>query len=189
MPNRLISRQRVPFAEEGENTFGLAVIKEVWETECGQKTYWKYDLPDAVQIFALTTDGQLIAILEFQPGVGTEYLHLPGEMMKEGETPLDAATRGLLEETGYEAGPAKLLSVILENSARSDRAIHIVFIKDCKKSQRENEVGIKTVLLSPRDFWSHLMQYFTTSPSHKHGAGAALKASVLAFQELGLFGF
>ncbi|OFZ54711.1 MAG: hypothetical protein A3D92_04370 [Bacteroidetes bacterium RIFCSPHIGHO2_02_FULL_44_7] len=186
MPKKLLSREEVPFAEAGENTFGLAIVKEVWEMDRREKTYWKYSLPNTVQIFALTTEGQIIAISEFQPGVGADYLHLPGETMEQGETPLEAATRGLVEETGYEAGPLKLLSSILENSGRSDRLVHIVLITDCKKSKEEAEKGIKTVLLPPSEFWNRLMQYFGTNPDCKNGGGNTLKATTLAFQALDL---
>ena len=186
MLKKLLSRREVPFAEAGENTFGLSIVKEVWETERERKTYWKYSLPDTVQIFGITVEGYIIAISEFQPGVGADYLHLPGETMEQGEAPLEAATRGLLEETGYEAGQAKLLSSILENSGRSDRLVHVVLITDCKKSEREGEKGIKTVLIPPSEFWNRLMQYFATNPDHKHGGGNTLKAMVLAFNQLDL---
>jgi len=186
MSKKLLSREEVPFAPSNENTFGLSIVKEVWETERGQKTYWKYSLPDTVQIFGFTAEGQIIAISEFQPGVGVDCLHLPGETMKQGETPIEAAARGLLEETGYKAGSVKLLSSILENSGWSGRLVHIVLIVDCKKSEQEAEKGIKTVLLSPSEFWNRLMQYFATNPDRKHGGGNTLKATVLAFNQLGL---
>lgn len=184
MSKKLLLREEVPFALSNENTFGLSIVKEVWETEQGEETYWKYSLPNTVQIFGVTAEGQVIAISEFQPGVGADYLHLPGETMEKGETPLAAAARGLLEETGYEAGPVKLLSSILENSGRSDRLVHIVLITNCKKGELEGEKGIKTVLLPPGEFWDRLMQYFAMNPDRKHGGGNTLKATALAFRKL-----
>lgn len=186
MPKKLLSREEKPFAEPGENTFGLSVVKETWGTDRGEKIYWKYSLPNAVQIVALTTEGKLVAISEFQPGVGADYLHLPGETMEPGETPLDAATRGLLEETGYKSDSVELLTSILENSGRSDRLIYIVLAVNCTKSDCMGEKGIKTVLFEPKDFWSRLMHYFLTNPGHKHGGGNTLKATAVAFNKLGL---
>lgn len=185
MSRKLLSREEVPFAPPSENTFGLSIVKEVWETERGQRAYWKYSLPNTVQIFGVTAAGEVIAVSEFQPGVGADYLHLPGETMEQGETPLPAAVRGLLEETGYAAGSAKLLSSILENSGRSDRLVHIVLATACKKSEREGEREIKVVLLRPGEFWNRLLQYFASNPDCKHGGGNTLKAAALAFQELG----
>ena len=189
MTKKLLSREEAPFAPLSEKTFGLSIVKEVWETEEGEKTYWKYSLPNTVQIFGVTTKGQIIAISEFQPGVGTEYIHLPGETMEQGETPIEAAIRGLLEETGYKADSTKLLSSILENSGRSDRLVYIVLALNCEKIERETEKGIKTVLLSPNEFWTRLMQYFATNPDYKHGGGNTLKATVLAFNAFNQLGF
>src|SRR3989339_291921 len=187
MSKKFLSREEVPFGPP-QHTFGLRIVKEVWYDENGVREYWKYSLPDAVQIFGLTTEGLVVAISEFQPGVGVDYLHLPGETMEWGETPLKAAVRGLFEETGYlaETESVKLLSTILENSGRSDRLVHILLATNCKKSEHQGEKGIKTVLLSPSEFWNRLMQYFVTSPDHKHGGGNSLKATALAFSELGL---
>lgn len=186
MARQLLSRTQIPFAPVDENTYGLEIWKEVWKTKRGEETYWKYSLPDGVQIFALTTGGKVIAISEWQPSVGADYLHLPGETMEKGETPLEAAVRGLREETGYEAGQTKLLSSILENSGKSDRLGYVVLMTNCKKTEQEGEAEIKTVLLSPSEFWNCLMQYFAMNPESKHGGGNTLKATVLALNQLGL---
>jgi ADP-ribose pyrophosphatase YjhB (NUDIX family) len=183
---RLLSRETIPFTEKSENTFGLEIVRESWETGNEKRVYWKYALPDAVQIFALTTKKKVIAISEFQPGVGTDYVHLPGETMEEGESPLQTADRGLLEETGYHAGSMKLMSSILENSGRSDRLIHMVLAFDCYQTENGGEQGISTTLLDPQDFWEQLMEYFSKNPEGRHGGGNTLKVAVLALHELQL---
>lgn len=185
MAKELISRDSVPFADVNDNTFGLSIVKEVWATDRGEKTYWKYSLPNTVQLFPITTEGKIVAISEFQPGVGTDYIHLPGETMEEGEQPIKTARRGLQEEVGYEAGSLRLLTSILENSGRSDRLIHFVLALDCKKINQENEEGIQTILLEPKDFWDRLMQYLLTNPESRHGGANTLKITTLAFRELG----
>ncbi len=186
MPKRLVSRTEMPFAPLGTNTYGLLVLKEVWETEKGEKIYWKYSLTDSVQIFGFTKKKKIIAISEFQPSVGTNYLHLPGETMEEGETPLDAARRGLLEETGYNAGSVELLSSIFENTGRSNRLIHCILALDCEKSEQVGEDDIIATLFDPWNFWDCLMKYFLTNPEKKHGGGNTLKTTILAFQKLDL---
>lgn len=186
MPKKLISRQEIPFAQPSENTYGLKIVKEVWQTDRGEKIYWKYSLPNTVQIFACTTNGKIIAISEFQPGVGADYVHLPGETMEEGESPVETARRGLLEETGYEAGLVKVLSSILENSGRSDRLVHIVMALDCVESNQAAEAGIDTILLDAKDLWGRLMQFFSTNPESKHGGANTLKAAALGLHEFGL---
>ena len=134
----------------------------------------------------MTEKGLVIAVSEFQPGVGTDYLHLPAETMERGESPLETARRGLLEETGFETGSAELLSSILENSGRSDRLVHIVLATGCRKTDREGEEAIQTTLISPSNFWHHLIGYFGADPVAKHGGGNSLKAAALALERLGL---
>ena len=185
MSKKFVSRTEVPFAEDGENTFGLKVFREVWSVNGREKIFWKYGLPDSVQIFAMTTNGEVIAISEFQPSVGLDYLHLPGETFDPGETdPLVVADRGLLEEVGYQAGSRELLSSVLENSGRSDRLIHIVLMRECVKVSW-SEPGIVSVLMSPDDFWTELLSYFETAPASPHGGGNTLKATALALDKLG----
>lgn len=179
----------MPFAPMGENTFGLSIIREVWQTEAGEEVYWKYYLPDVVQIFAMTNyqEAKIVAVSEFQPGVGTNYLHLPGETMEPNETPLQTAERGLLEETGYKATTQPiLLSSIMENSSRSDRLVHCVLILSCEKIQK-GEKDIQVVLLSPSQLWYRIFQYFTANRESNHGGGNTLKTVFLAFNWLGLF--
>lgn len=185
MARKRISQEDVPFASASENTFGLRVVREVWVTDKGQEIRWKYALPDGVQIVGCTSEGKVIAISEFQPAVGVDYLHFPGETMKEGEDPLTAGHRGLLEETGFAAESVELVSSILQDSGKSDRKIHIVLARNCMKVQ-EGEEGIQTLLLDPADFWDRLLAYFLTNPSGKHGGGNSLKAAALVFHAMGL---
>jgi ADP-ribose pyrophosphatase YjhB (NUDIX family) len=176
-------REEVPFAPQEEPTYGLKILKETWTDSNGKETiYWKYGLPDSVQIFALTKDNKVIGIHEFQPGVGSSYSHIPGETMEQGEKVLEAAGRGLTEETGYRAGKLEELSAILENSGRSDRLIHIVLATDCEKVG-EGEKEVKLELETIPDFWKKLMTHFREEG--KLGGGNTLKAAVLALHKIG----
>ncbi len=182
--SEMINRREIPLATEGENTFGLKVHREEWNTPSGHKVYWKYDLPDVAQIMGLTPDKKIIAISEFQPGVGGEYFHLPGETLKNGECPTAAAGRGLLEETGYKAGTILLLSSVLQDSGRSDRLIHLCLAFGCMKIQ-EGEKGIAVKLVEPNIFWRALMHNFLDKSTVRHGGGNTLKLATLAFYSLG----
>lgn len=186
MPKTLLESIPMPFAPAGTKTYGFEVVQEVWDVNGEKKVYWKYRLPNMVQIVPLTPDGQIIGISEWQPNVGADYLHLPGETFDEDETnPLVVAERGLLEETGYESKRIILLSTILENSGRSDRLIHICLARECAK-KTDCEKGIKAKLFSPQAFWQEMMQYFFANAGTKHGGGNTLKAITLAYQHLGL---
>ncbi len=187
---RRMSRREVVFAA-GENTYGLKVFVEEWRTGSGKaKTYWKYGLPDGVQVFGITEDDKIIAVEEFQPGVGSRYLHLIGETLEEVEQAqgvpgaITAAGRGLREEAGFEADSLEYLSAIAENSSKSDRLIHFVIAHGCRRTG-EGEAGIHVRLVEPFELWRSMMAYFMERlPAH--GGGNSLKLMALAFDHLGL---
>jgi 8-oxo-dGTP pyrophosphatase MutT (NUDIX family) len=59
----------------------------------------EYD--DEIMIFALTKRQEVVLIKQYRHGVQQAILELPGGSVDEGETPLEAAKRELMEETGY----------------------------------------------------------------------------------------
>lgn len=186
----LVEKREIDFAP-GENTWGLQIFRETWkDVKTGKEdVYWKYGLPDGVQIFALTKNWDVIAVTEERNGI--TYTHCVGETMEEHELPatpesiLKTANRGLLEETGYQAGSLEILCSILENSRKSERLIHHVLAQDCVPVGIPEE-HIQVNLYEPFWFWTLLLEYLLTDPFSKHAGGNTLQAATLAFHRLGL---
>ena len=61
------------------------------------------DGPDWINVIPILPDGQVLFVRQWRYGVAAETLEIPGGMSDEGEEPLEAAERELLEETGYKA--------------------------------------------------------------------------------------
>ena len=70
------------------------------------------ECPEWVNVVALTEDRQAIMVRQFRHGVRCAGLEFPGGMVDPGESPLAAARRELLEETGYEASEWRELGFV-----------------------------------------------------------------------------
>src|SRR5881394_1416482 len=69
-----------------------------------ERDFFIVDCGDWCNIVPLTRDGHVVMVRQQRHGVGQETLELPGGMVDATDpSPLEAARRELLEETGYRA--------------------------------------------------------------------------------------
>lgn len=73
--------------------------------------FYVLELADWVNVIPVTSDGQVVMVRQYRHGIREVTLEVPGGLVGPGDTPLEAAHRELLEETGYEAGDIKLIGV------------------------------------------------------------------------------
>ena len=66
--------------------------------------YYVLEYPDWVNIIAITKEGKMIMERQYRHALGNTCYELPCGVIEAGETPLEAAKRELLEETGYAGG-------------------------------------------------------------------------------------
>lgn len=107
-----------------------------WEQELfnGKKEIFeKIKRPDTVNVIPVTTDGKIVISKQKQPGT-TPFLGGLGGRIDEGESPLQAAKRELLEEAGMEANEYVLWDAI-QPSDKIEWAIYSFIAKGCKKIQ------------------------------------------------------
>lgn len=86
--------------------------------------------PEVSCVFALTKDKKVIVAKQFRPGPEKTLWELPGGMVDKGENEIKAATRELLEETGYK-GRIKYLGKCY-TSAYNTTIIHSFLVTDCQ---------------------------------------------------------
>lgn len=86
--------------------------------------YYVLEYPDWVNVIAITKDGEFIMEKQYRHGLGVESIELPCGVMEEGEDPMTAAQRELLEETGYAGGEWSKLMTISANPGSMSNLTH-----------------------------------------------------------------
>ncbi len=87
-----------------------------------------------VTILALTKDRQAVLIRQYRHGVQKVIVELPGGAMdEEDESPLAAAKRELLEETGYASERFVQVGMVSPNPANQTNLIHSFLALDAER--------------------------------------------------------
>ena len=86
--------------------------------------YYVLEYPDWVNVIAITKDGQFVMERQYRHAARKISLELPCGVMEEGETPLEAAQRELLEETGLGGGQWKKLMELSPNPSAMSNTTH-----------------------------------------------------------------
>ena len=110
----------------------------------GQVASWDVLLGGrTVALVAITEDGQVLLARQYRPGPGRVLLELPGGKVDDGEDVLAAASRELLEETGYSAGEMQLAGQTwLAAFAAHER--YAVIAKGCRLVPEQERAAHKT---------------------------------------------
>ena len=88
--------------------------------------------PNWVQVLALTPKQDLILVRQFRFGSATLSIETPAGLIETNETPIEAAQRELLEETGYIGDSAHIIGTCRPNPALQDNLAYFVFIENCQ---------------------------------------------------------
>jgi 8-oxo-dGTP pyrophosphatase MutT (NUDIX family) len=129
--------------------------KDVCKREDGTviPAYYVVELPPSVLVFALVEDEKVLMIKQYRHPVKEISIEFPGGFIDEGETPLDAAKREMLEETGYVFSSYEYLGKIAANPGVLNNYTHFFLAKNVlqKKEQqleKTEEIAIKFYSIS-----------------------------------------
>jgi ADP-ribose pyrophosphatase len=75
----------------------------------GEEPYYSLKLPDYTVVVAITEEQRVLIVRQYRPAVERDTLEFPSGLVDAGETPLEAARRELLEETGHQGGEWEVL--------------------------------------------------------------------------------
>lgn len=95
--------------------------------------YYVLEYPDWVNIIAVTEEGDMVMERQYRHGLGNTCFELPCGVIEAGETPLQAAQRELLEETGYAGGHWQEWMVLSPNPATSTNLAHSFLVTGARK--------------------------------------------------------
>jgi len=88
---------------------------------------------DWCNVVPLTEDGDVVMIKQFRHGTREITLEIPGGIIDPGDpSPLDAARRELLEETGYDAASVEPIGKIHPNPAIQSNTCHTFVARGCR---------------------------------------------------------
>jgi 8-oxo-dGTP pyrophosphatase MutT (NUDIX family) len=93
--------------------------------------YYVLDAPNWVNIIAITEQNELVMVRQWRHGTAAVELEIPAGALEAGEDPVAAATRELLEETGYSPKKAHLLGEARPNSAIQSNHCFTVLCEGC----------------------------------------------------------
>jgi ADP-ribose pyrophosphatase len=100
--------------------------------------YVALQVPDWVNVVAITVDRQLVLVRQYRHGIDGLSLEIPAGMVEQGEDPLAAMRRELAEETGYVAESWQKLGSVHANPAYQDNVCHHFLALDCRRAGEQH---------------------------------------------------
>lgn len=95
--------------------------------------YYVLEYPDWINVIAITKEGNFLMVEQYRHGLQEIFTELVAGVMEDGETPLEAAKRELLEETGYAGGTWQLLTVLSQNPSATNNRTYCFLATDVEK--------------------------------------------------------
>ena len=136
-----------PLPENAQRVFqGIVFDVYQWEVtgyDGSTKIFEKLKRPDTAAVIPVTEDKKILVALQEQPGK-EPYTDLISGRSDEGENPLEAAQRELLEETGYESKNWLFFSAH-QPVTKIDWCVFIFVARDCRKVAKQNLDGAEKI--------------------------------------------
>src|SRR5438552_4012668 len=97
------------------------------------RDFYCVELPDFAVVVPVTAGGLVVGLRQYKHGVTRVSTMLPAGLVQEGEEPLAAAQRELLEETGYSSSQWHTLGTFVVDGNRGCGHAHIFVALDARR--------------------------------------------------------
>ena len=104
----------------------LTARRDVVELPNGaiNKEYYVLEYPTWINVTAITKDGEMVMVRQYRHGLGQTNFEIVAGVMEQGEEPIDAAKRELMEEAGYGGGEWREVAVVSANPSTTTNLTH-----------------------------------------------------------------
>lgn len=137
----------------------VKIREDSWITPKNRETrFTVIDRCPIVAILAITNDQKILTVRQYRPAIEQMTLDIPGGGIhyQEHESPLQAAKRELLEETGYTSENWEELLEYFPDSGRSNQKKYLYLARDIiktKKQSLDSEEFIEIKLIPVKKLW------------------------------------
>ena len=118
------------------NDLWFKVRKDICKTPQGKivDPYYVYEFPEWVTAVPVTAEGKIIMVHQYRHAIGEVCIEFPGGCVDSTDKTLEsAASRELLEETGYKFETFKSLGKISSNPSTNSNLMHMFLATGGKK--------------------------------------------------------
>lgn len=104
----------------------LTARRDVVELPDGRinKEYYVLEYPTWINVTAITKDGQMVLVRQYRHALGQTNFEIVAGVVEQGESPLEAAKRELLEEAGYGGSEWREIAVVSANPSTTTNLTH-----------------------------------------------------------------
>ncbi len=95
--------------------------------------FFRFAFPDWVNVIGITPELRMIVIRQFRFGSERMETEIPGGVMHEDESPVEAGCRELLEETGYAGENPRVIGKVCPNPALQANSCYTVLVEDVQR--------------------------------------------------------
>lgn len=116
--------------------------------------HWVMEYPDWVNVIAITKDGKMVMEYQYRHGLCRCNYELCAGVIEEGEEPVVAAKRELMEETGFGGGEWREYMVISANPSTTTNLTHCFIATGVERLSDQNleeTEDIEVVIATPSE--------------------------------------